>query len=79
MLITNESQSSQEISGGQGMFCIPDLEARIAVAAYYKAERRFFAPGHDVDDWLEAEQEVLMHEGILHCTKAAIHETSIAA
>jgi hypothetical protein len=30
----------------------------IAVAAYHKAEKRDFAPGHDTDDWLEAEREV---------------------
>ena len=28
---------------------------RIAVAAYYKAEARGFAPGYEMDDWLEAE------------------------
>lgn len=27
----------------------------IAVAAYFKAERRGFAPNHEWDDWLEAE------------------------
>jgi Protein of unknown function (DUF2934) len=32
-------------------------EAKIAVLAYYKAERRNFEPGHALDDWLEAEQE----------------------
>lgn len=26
--------------------------------AYYKAEQRGFANGHELDDWLEAEQEV---------------------
>ena len=30
---------------------------RIAVAAYYRAERRGFAPGGEQDDWLEAERE----------------------
>jgi len=30
----------------------------IAVAAYYKAEKRDFAPGREVDDWLESEREV---------------------
>ena len=29
----------------------------IAVAAYFKAERRDFAPNHELDDWLEAELE----------------------
>lgn len=31
---------------------------RIRVAAYFKAEKRGFAPGHELDDWLEAEEEV---------------------
>ena len=30
----------------------------IAESAYYRAERRGFDGGRDVDDWLEAEQEV---------------------
>lgn len=30
----------------------------IAVAAYHKAENRGFAPGSELQDWAEAEQEV---------------------
>jgi hypothetical protein len=30
----------------------------IAQAAYYRAERRGFAPGHEAEDWLAAESEV---------------------
>ncbi len=30
----------------------------IALAAYYRAQARGFAPGHDVEDWLAAEQDV---------------------
>lgn len=40
----------------------PDYKARIAELAYYKAERRHFQPGHEMDDWLEAEQELLFQE-----------------
>ncbi|HVN43886.1 MAG TPA: DUF2934 domain-containing protein [Steroidobacteraceae bacterium] len=32
--------------------------ALIAEAAYLRAERRGFAPGHETDDWLAAEAEV---------------------
>lgn len=32
--------------------------ARIAVAAYYKAEARGFEPGQEAEDWLEAEAEI---------------------
>jgi hypothetical protein len=33
-------------------------EAAIAREAYYRAERRGFAPGYELDDWLAAEAEV---------------------
>jgi DUF2934 family protein len=32
--------------------------ARIAEAAYWRSERRGFAPGQELDDWLAAEKEV---------------------
>lgn len=31
---------------------------RVQVAAYFLAERRGFAPGHELDDWLEAEDSI---------------------
>ena len=31
---------------------------KIQELAYLKAEKRGFAPGHELEDWLEAEQEV---------------------
>lgn len=45
----------------------PTGEARyrwIAHAAYLRAERRGFAPGQEVDDWLAAEAEFLAIHGI---------------
>jgi hypothetical protein len=33
-------------------------EARIAEAAYWRAERRGFTAGYELDDWLEAEREI---------------------
>jgi len=41
-------------------FAFPDrsLHHQIEVAAYFRAEHRGFAPGHAVDDWLEAEREL---------------------
>jgi sterol desaturase/sphingolipid hydroxylase (fatty acid hydroxylase superfamily) len=35
-----------------------NLEAMIAEAAYYKAEKRNFYPGHELRDWLEAKKEI---------------------
>ena len=39
--------------------CSSDLTTNIAECAYYKAEKRGFAPGHEMEDWYEAEQEML--------------------
>ena len=32
-------------------------EEKIAEIAYYKSESRGFEPGHDLDDWYQAELE----------------------
>lgn len=42
----------------QGEQAENDRHHRIAEAAYFKSERRGFAPGYDLDDWREAEQEI---------------------
>lgn len=42
-------------------FGVDDDEAKrrqIADIAYFSAERRGFSPGYELDDWLQAEQEV---------------------
>jgi hypothetical protein len=33
----------------------------VETAAYYRAEGRGFAPGHETEDWLAAEQELELH------------------
>ena len=35
-----------------------DVGSMIATAAYYLAASRNFTPGHELDDWLEAERTV---------------------
>lgn len=35
------------------------LEHMIAEAAYYKAEKRGFSPGDDMNDWLEAKKDII--------------------
>ena len=37
---------------------IDKFRKMIAVRAYYKAEKRGFVAGHEIDDWIEAEQEI---------------------
>lgn len=38
---------------------LPDCYTRIAEIAYYKAESRDFEPGHELEDWIEAEREFM--------------------
>ena len=36
-----------------------DLAQAISDAAYYHAQARGFAPGHELEDWVAAEREVI--------------------
>jgi hypothetical protein len=38
-----------------------ERERLVAMAAYFRAEKRGFAAGGEVEDWLEAEKEVARH------------------
>jgi transketolase N-terminal domain/subunit len=33
-------------------------QAHVAMAAYYRAQQRGFAPGQELEDWLQAEREL---------------------
>jgi hypothetical protein len=46
--------------------CDRALCEKISERAYRKAEERGFAPGHELDDWLEAEAEVRAEEALTH-------------
>ncbi len=35
------------------------LREAVSVRAYYKAAQRGLEPGHEIEDWLEAERELL--------------------
>lgn len=35
-----------------------DRQAMIATAAYYRAEKRHFMPGSELEDWIAAEAEI---------------------
>ncbi len=59
----SQSSGGQERNGGRE----PDVQAdrnlderrrKIAESAYYRAERRGFAPGSEDGDWVEAEKEI---------------------
>ena len=55
---TDIETSAYETSGDA--IYLPDRDARIAELAFLKAESRGFEPGHELEDWFEAEQEFLL-------------------
>ena len=40
-----------------------EVRKLIAEAAYYRAKQRGFTPGHEEEDWIQAEAEVLRRIG----------------
>ena len=41
-----------------------EIRALIAEAAYHRARQRGFAPGHELEDWVEAEAQVMTRLGL---------------
>ena len=37
---------------------LDEFREMVAVNAYYRAEKRGFKPGHEMDDWFEAEKDI---------------------
>ena len=59
----SRSASGQAEDVQNGRSADEERQRLIAVAAYYRAERRGFVPGCEMDDWLEAEAEVQQGRG----------------
>ncbi|MBL6750963.1 MAG: DUF2934 domain-containing protein [Nevskia sp.] len=53
-----DQQSGHPSAGDKSPGNWAERESRIARAAYFRAQQRGFAPGHEVEDWLAAEAEV---------------------
>jgi len=52
------------ISGNARADMSPDeLRKLVSEAAYYRAKQRGFTPGHEMEDWIQAEAEVLRRIG----------------
>ena len=59
-IVKQEVNSDPEESGNT--LNSADRDARIAELAYLKAESRGFEPGHELEDWLEAEQDLMLSQ-----------------
>jgi hypothetical protein len=51
-------ESTLESPSSLVAFSEDTINQKIAEAAYYRAEKRGFTPGHEIEDWLEAEKEI---------------------
>lgn len=56
--IASPAQATQETALDPG-----ERRRMVAEAAYYRAEQRGFAPGSEVEDWLEAEAQIRVRLG----------------
>lgn len=55
-----DSKASTPMAANLRANVSPDEAKRlIAEAAYYRAKQRGFAPGRELEDWIEAESEVM--------------------
>jgi hypothetical protein len=57
-----DSRSASMPASGGGMrtdATSQETRRQIAEAAYFRAKERGFAPGRELDDWVEAESEVM--------------------
>ncbi len=57
---TTESPATAKVTEDPRTRTKPHGE-KVAEAAYYKAQKRNFEPGFDLQDWLEAEHEIGEH------------------
>jgi hypothetical protein len=55
---SDEKSVSMPMAASVSVSAQVDREQLIAQEAYLRAERRGFEPGHEVEDWLEAERTV---------------------
>lgn len=59
-MTTAKNKTASDSNASLKTIDIPDSDSKIAELAYFKAESRGFEPGHELDDWLEAEREFLL-------------------
>lgn len=52
------SESAAQAVAVRQVEILPERHRMISEAAYFRAERRGFAPGAELEDWLEAETDM---------------------
>lgn len=57
-----QPNSTKSVRGKAKKLSKDQIFSNIALSAYYKAEARGYEPGHEIQDWLEAEAEIINHK-----------------
>ncbi len=60
---TPKPDSKAENNKARASYAPEEMRRQIEEAAYYRAKQRGFEPGHELDDWIEAESEVMRRNG----------------
>lgn len=55
---TRKPARKRSLKGAEVMALLEERRKMVAEAAYYRAQRRDFASGDELNDWLEAEKEI---------------------
>jgi hypothetical protein len=56
----SQKRSKESFSANARAEVSPDeVRKLVSEAAYYRAKQRGFAPGHELEDWIQAEAEVM--------------------
>ena len=59
VMATSKQSDSEVRPGAASAIGAQERQMLVARAAYFRAEKRGFAPGGELQDWVEAETEVL--------------------
>ena len=62
--LVSEQREAPLVSELRAPLSNQQIRELIAEAAYYRALRRGFAPGHELADWIEAEAEIMTRLGL---------------
>lgn len=57
-MLSNKAKQSEKTDLPCNLIEDPEFKAQVAENAYFKSAARDFKPGHELDDWLQAEQEI---------------------
>ena len=58
-----ESSKSAFTGSGRAELSQEEVRKLVSEAAYYRAKQRGFTPGHEIEDWVQAEAEVMRRIG----------------